>query len=237
MSSAVFIETERLFEEEGVLAGEILSSSGTLLFPAGLDLESLRAAHPDAIEQLKRHGIEKVLVKKHEPITEEEFRRLISNLSPPVVRMNPLLARVLAHQMSVIYTNASNREVRERGIRSLYSIGEHLSSEVRRIPQITLSLGEDAERKFEEVLHGVNVAVLAGFIAKKLFPSWPELAKSVTIGALFHDIGKAFISPAGGGLDRADGAYRAHPLLGEALLRDSGIRNHDILSFVRSHHE
>lgn len=241
MNSIEYVGIERLFEEEGVLAGEVLTPSGVLLFPSGLDLESLRTAHPDAVEQLRKHGVERVAIKRHEPITADEFQRLIPWLSPPIARLNPLLTSVVAHQMSVVYSNAGNRELRERGVRSLFSIGVHLSSEVRRIPQITLSLGEDVERKFEEVFHAVNVAMLAGHIAKKLFPMWPDLAQSVTVGALFHDIGKAFIVASGysvgKGSSREERSYRTHPLLGEALLRDAGINSHEILSFVRSHHE
>ena len=243
MNSIEMIAVERLFEEEeGILAGDILSPTGGLLLPSGLDIGSLRSARPDAIELLQKHRIEKIPVKKHEPVTVEEFQRLVSSFTPPIARLNPLLSRVIAHQMGVIYTNIGNRELREEGVRSLFSIGGTLASEVRRIPQITLSLGEDAERKLDAAFHGVNVALLAGHIASRLFPLWPEFIRSVTIGGLFHDIGKAFILTSGYSADilkmlRDDRITQTHPLLGEALLRDAGIRSQDILSFVRSHHE
>lgn len=242
MNSTEMISVNRLFDEDGILAGDILSPSGVLLLPSGLDLATLRSARPDAIELLKKHGVDSVPVKKHEPVTAEEFQRLVSTLSPPVVRLNPLLSRVIAHQMGVVYANIGNREMRERGVRSLFSVGGTLSSEVRRIPQITLSLGEDAERKLDAAFHGVNVALLAGHIACRLFPLWPDFIRSVTIGGLFHDIGKAFILSSGYSSEilkmlRDDRITQTHPLLGEALLRDAGVRNSDVLSFVRSHHE
>lgn len=236
------IAVERLFEEEGILAGDVLSPAGVLLLPSGLDLGSLRSARPDAIELLQKHKIDTVPVKKHEPVTVEEFQHLVSSLTPPVVRLNPLLSRVIAHQMGAIYANIGNRELREEGVRSLFSIGGTLASEVRRIPQITLSLGEDAEGKLDAAFHGVNVALIAGCIASRLFPLWPEFIRSVTISGLFHDIGKAFFLPSAYSADllkmlRDDRITQTHPLLGEALLRDAGIRSQDILSFVRSHHE
>ena len=242
VNSIEMIAVERLFEEEGILAGDILSPTGVLLLPSGLDLGSLRSARPDAIELLQKHRIDKIPVKKHEPVTVEEFQRLVSALTPPIARLNPLLSRVIAHQMGVIYTNIGNRELREEGVRSLFSIGGTLASEVRRIPQITLSLGEDAEGKLDAAFHGVNVALVAGHIASRLFPLWPDFIRSVTIGGLFHDIGKAFILSSGYSADiikmlRDDRITQTHPLLGEALLRDAGIRSQDILSFVRSHHE
>ncbi len=83
------ISVNRLFDEDGILAGDILSPSGVLLLPSGLDLATLRSARPDAIELLKKHGVDSVPVKKHEPVTAEEFQRLVSTLSPPVVRLNP----------------------------------------------------------------------------------------------------------------------------------------------------
>jgi len=242
LNSIEMIVVERLFEEEGILAGDILSPAGVLLLPSGLDLDSLRSTRPDAIELLQKHGVDKIPVKKHEPVTIEEFQRLISSFTPPIARLNPLLSRVIAHQMGAIYTNIGNRELREEGVRSLFSVGATLASEVRRIPQITLSLGEDAEGKLDAAFHGVNVALVAGHIATRLFPLWPDFIRSVTISGLFHDIGKAFILSSGYSADilkmlRDDRITQTHPLLGEALLRDAGIRSQDILSFVRSHHE
>ena len=242
VNSIEMIAVEQLFEEEGILAGDILSPAGVLLLPSGLDLDSLRSARPDAIELLQRHGLDRVPVKKHEPITVEEFQRLISSLTPPISRLNPLLSRVIAHQMGAIYTSIGNRELREEGVRSLFSIGGTLASEVRRIPQITLSLSEDSEGKLDAAFHGVNVALVAGHIASRIFPLWPDFIRSVTIGGLFHDIGKAFILFSGYSADilkmlRDDRITQTHPLLGEALLRDAGIRSMDILSSVRSHHE
>ncbi len=243
MRSVEMIPVERLFEEDGILAGDILSPGGVFLLPSGLDLDSLRSARPDAPDLLRKHGVDTVPVRQHEPVSVEEFRWIVSSLTPPIAMLNPLLSRVIAHQMGVVYSNIGNRELRERGMRSLIAVGGTLASEVRRIPQITLSLGEDTEGKLEAAFHGVNVALLGGHIAYRLFPAWTELIQSVTIAGLFHDIGKAFLQSPGYSGDvarmlRDDRAFQTHPLLGEALLRDAGMhRRRDVLSFVRSHHE
>ncbi|MDI9387788.1 MAG: HD domain-containing phosphohydrolase [Synergistota bacterium] len=242
MNSVEMIAVDRLFEEEGIIAGEVFSPSGVLLIPSGLTLDGVRSAYPDAPELLRNHGVNSVAIKRHEPITEEEFQTIVSSLNPPVARLNPLLSRVVAHQMRVVYENIGNREIREKGVRSLFTVGAHLSSEARRIPHITLSLGEGVEAKGGDVFHGVNVALLAGYIARRLFPLWPEFTRMVTISGLFHDIGKAFLAGAGYSPEmlsamKGDRTYRTHPLLGEALLRDSGIAVPEIQSFVRSHHE
>jgi HD-GYP domain-containing protein (c-di-GMP phosphodiesterase class II) len=89
--------------------------------------------------------------------------------------------------------------------------------------------------------HSLNVALIAGYLAQKLFPMWPEFVESVILGGLFHDIGKAFLP---GSMRRADELNQVetrilncHPLLGEAILKDAGIYSGDILGAVRSHHE
>ena len=72
--------------------------------------------------------------------------------------------------------------------------------------------------------------------------SWPKYTAAVTMGALLHDIGKAFLP--NGLLDKSrtlsEGETRTlqcHTLLGEAVLKDVLVRDERILSAVRSHHE
>jgi HD-GYP domain-containing protein (c-di-GMP phosphodiesterase class II) len=90
--------------------------------------------------------------------------------------------------------------------------------------------------------HSLNVALIAGFLAQRLFPMWTEFVENVILGGLFHDLGKAFLP----GLMRKKiddlspeelRILNCHPLLGESLLKDVGVFAGDILGAVRSHHE
>jgi len=242
VNSVKFIPVDLLFDEEGTIAADVVSPSSVLLLPAGLHLQSLRKTHPGALNLLRNHGITKIPVKKAVFFTIEEFRNVLRRVQPPVSLLNPLAAQVAAHQMEVVYSHIRNRAVREKGIRTLITLGNTLCRQVKKTPQITLSLGEDAERKQTPFLHGINVSLLAGHIAGRIFPLWPGFTESVTVAGLLHDIGKSFLLPFSDGQGRKTSvpdrqAIHTHSLLGEALLRDVGVTAQDVLSAVRSHHE
>lgn len=242
VDSVKLIPVELLFEEEGMIAADILSSSSSLLLPAGLHLQTLRKTCPGAVELLQKHGIKAVPVKNAVFFSIDEFRNILRRVQPPVSLLNPLIVQVAAHQMEVVYSHIRNKSVREKGIRSLLSLGNTLCSQMKKTPQITLSLGESNGKKTTPFLHAINVSLLAGHISGRLFPMWMEFNQSVTLAGLLHDIGKSFLVP----FTREQGkrplsadskAIQTHPLLGEALLRDTGVTSVDILSAVRSHHE
>ncbi len=242
LDSVRFIPVDELFDREGIVAGDVLTSSSTLLLPSGLHLNSLRETHPDAVDLLKRHGRSRVPVKRAPLLTMEEFRGLLRKVHPPLSTLNPLVARVAAHQMEAVYGNIRNRNIREKGIRTLALLGETLCRHIRKRPQITLSLGEEEGWKDSPFLHGINVALLAGYIAGGFSPPWPEFIESMTIAGLLHDIGKSFLVPftrqsIKKRLPPEDRGMKTHPILGEVLLRDAGIDRADILAAVRSHHE
>jgi HD-GYP domain-containing protein (c-di-GMP phosphodiesterase class II) len=160
---------------------------------------------------------------------------------PRINQFNPLLAQLTVYQFAAIYNNIEDKRLREHGLNSLVSISSKLFPELSRTSQITLSMvAENMENDWAHS-HSLNVSLIAGYLAQKLFPMWTEFAENVIIGGLFHDIGKAFLP---GSLRTADDLSHAelkilncHPLLGEALLKDVGIYSGDILGAVRSHHE
>jgi putative nucleotidyltransferase with HDIG domain len=125
----------------------------------------------------------------------------------------------------------------------MMDIASRLPREIRRTPQITLSLVGEEDRTMERMYnHSINVALLAGYIAQKIFPVWPAFVEGTIAGGLFHDIGKAFFFPGtwdaeGRVLPSEKRVLNCHPLLGETLLKDAGIRDPNILAAVRSHHE
>jgi HD-GYP domain-containing protein (c-di-GMP phosphodiesterase class II) len=244
LDSIKFVPVELLLNEEGVIAGDVATSSSTLLLPSGLPISALRETHPGVVELLKTHGITKVPVKKSPFITMEEFRGLLDRVRPPLSLLNPLVTRVAAHQMEAVYKNIRSRQVREKGIRSLALLGEALCRHIRKKPQITLSLGEEEGWRESPFIHGVNTSLLAGYIAAGFSPPWPEFVEAMTIAGLLHDIGKSFLTPFSRPSAKEkrqrtedDRGMRTHPILGEAMLRDAGINKPYILSAVRSHHE
>ena len=232
----------QLLNVEGVVAEDILSNSQAVLLPAGVSLPALRQTQPEIVSLLLKHGITHVKVKSVPAITAGEFRTALGSLVPSVAELNPLLTRIAIHQFGVIYQGIEDRAVRERGIGTMMTIASHLPREIRRTPQITLSLVDTDERKKERVhIHSINVALLTGYIAQKAFPVWPAFVEACIIGGLFHDIGKAFFPQntwsEGKVIPGEAKILNCHPLLGETLLKDAGIRDPYILGAVRSHHE
>jgi HD-GYP domain-containing protein (c-di-GMP phosphodiesterase class II) len=229
-----------LLDVEGVVAEDVLSRSRTVILPAGVSLAALRETRPEIVSQLLKHGVTHVKVKSVPMITAGEFRTALNSLS--VAELNPLLTRITLHQFGEIWRNIEVRSTRERGVRAMMDIAARLPREIRRTPQITLSLVGGEDRMMEKLYnHSINVGLLAGFIAQKVFPVWPEFVEATITGGLFHDIGKAFFFPGAwetsGVLPSEARVLNCHPLLGETLLKDAGVSDPSVLASVRSHHE
>jgi HD-GYP domain-containing protein (c-di-GMP phosphodiesterase class II) len=231
-----------LLDVEGVVAEDVLSKTQTVILPAGVSLSALRETQPEIVSQLLKHGITHVKVKSVPAITVREFRAALGSVVPSVAELNPLLTRITIHQFGVIYQNIEDRATREHGVRTMMSIASRMPREIRRTPQITLSLVDAAERERECVsVHSINVALLTGYIAQKVCPVWPVFVEACVVGGLFHDIGKAFFShfpQAGDRVVHGDAKIsNCHPLLGETLLKDVGVQDVNVLGAIRSHHE
>jgi putative two-component system response regulator len=87
--------------------------------------------------------------------------------------------------------------------------------------------------------HSMSVCKTAFRLAEALVPRGE--VRSITLGALVHDIGKVFVDPALLGkeaplTDAELATVRLHPLLGEALLSPS-FPDPTVLGIVRWHHE
>lgn len=232
-----------LLDVEGVVAEDVISRSGAIVLPVGLSLAALRETRPEIVPQLLRLGIIHVRVRSTPSITAEEFRAALRDVRPPIALLNPLLTSIAVHQFRALHTNVDDRTLREDGVRSLMDFARRLPREIRRTPQITLSLVAGDKRGEEwPYVHAVNVALLSGYIAQRVAAALPGFVEETIVGGLLHDIGKAFFPQ---DLRGADGKVlpgpsrilNTHPLLGEMMLRDVGVGRTPILGAVRSHHE
>ena len=232
-----------LLDVEGVVAEDVISRSGAVVLPRGLSLVALRETRPEIISQLLRLGVTHVRVRSTPAITAEEFRSALGGVRPPVAELNPLLTSIAVHQFRALHADIDDRIRREKGVRSLMDFARRLPREIRRTPQITLSLvAGDSQGDEWPYVHAVNVALLSGYIAQHIAGALPGFVEDTIMGGLLHDIGKAFFPRDYRGTDEKvlPGPSRilnAHPLLGEMMLRDVGVGSPYILGAVRSHHE
>ena len=89
--------------------------------------------------------------------------------------------------------------------------------------------------------HSTNVATLNGLLGRWLDLSTDDIDKLIRIG-LVHDLGKlqipsAILNKPAKLTDAEFDLIKQHPVMSEKLLIESGMKNSEILSGVRSHHE
>jgi putative nucleotidyltransferase with HDIG domain len=91
-------------------------------------------------------------------------------------------------------------------------------------------------------VHSLNVALICGFIANKMFPNNEEMVQSLSIGGILHDLGKAripteILNKPGPLSDPEFETIKKHPIYGEELAQSFGVHDPRILSVIRKHHE
>lgn len=234
MEEAIKVSIKNLEKWRGIIVEDVMSRDKAILIPQGIDVQSLFAKHSDIIRDLERHHIEWVWIRPQhlsEGVTFESFSHIFPELDPPLLVISPRFAEVISYQFEVFCKNIQNKRVRREGIRSFLYAGNLLQDEVCQASSITLSLfqSDDKEEK-KYFIHSINVALLSGFIAKQLFPHWKDTIKKAIIAGLLHDIGKTLLA-------LPSEEQEKHTVLGEALMREGGVEDEDILEGVRYHHE
>jgi putative nucleotidyltransferase with HDIG domain len=241
------IPVEHLASSEGLIAEDVMSSDGRVcLLPKGTNLsyDAVRRTLPLVIRQLHRRGIKTLLISQEDEYSLDELQKIVDRLKLPFSKeLDRSLARQAASQVGSVYTRiATTGVVEEEDFAALMETGRVLAKEIERVPQVLMSLSDI--RSFDEYtyIHSLNVALLAGFMAKKIQPDNSALVETVTVGGLLHDLGKTRVpreilnKP--GPLSREEFVYiQDHPAAGEFLARRGGVRNPDVLTFIRHHHE
>jgi putative nucleotidyltransferase with HDIG domain len=224
-----------------------MSSDGRVcLLPKGTNLsfDAVRRSLPLVMRQLRRRGIETLLVSHEEEYSLDAIQKIMKQMKLPFSKEldRSLTSQAVSQVESVYERIAATGVVDEKDFSALVETGRVLAQEVGKVPQVLLSLSDI--RSFDEYtyVHSLNVALLAGFIAKKIQPETPELVEIVTVGGLLHDLGKtriprAILNKPGPLSQKEFLAVQDHPAAGEFLARRGGVENPQILSFIRHHHE
>jgi putative nucleotidyltransferase with HDIG domain len=196
------------------------------------------------MRQLRRRGIETLLVSHEEEYSLDALQKIMQKMKLPFSKeLDRSLTGQAVSQVENVYDRiAATGVVDEEDFSALVDTGRVIAREVEKVPQVLMSLSDI--RSFDEYtyVHSLNVALLAGFIAKKIQPETPELVEIATVGGLLHDLGKtripqAILNKPGALSEEEFLRVQDHPAAGEFLARRGGVENPQILSFIRHHHE
>lgn len=121
-----------------------------------------------------------------------------------------------------------------------FSVVDRIINELEGISKTYIDLNEF--RKFDNYtyIHSINVAILATLIGLQMgFKE--QILRNLTLGALFHDIGKSAIpsevlnKPSSLTYSELE-VIKQHPVLGEEMIRKTDTTG-EVLSIIRHHHE
>jgi putative nucleotidyltransferase with HDIG domain len=120
--------------------------------------------------------------------------------------------------------------------------GRAIAKEMAQAPQLMLCMGKVRSWDEYTYVHSINVGILGGFLARKIFPDNPEIAENVTVGGILHDLGKASIpkeilNKPGALTDEEYAIMKKHTIYGNELARANGIDHISALAVIRGHHE
>ena len=152
------------------------------------------------------------------------------------------LAKETVQQVENVYERISEGICGPEDVSNLAKQGRTVAKEIAQAPQLMLCLGKVRNWDEYTYVHSLNVALLSGFLASRLFPDNPKIAEHVTVGGILHDLGKALIpknilnKPES--LSQKEYALmKKHTVHGEELAKHNGIDEPSTLMVIRGHHE
>ena len=227
----------------GIIAADILSRTGAVLLPSGVDIGLLTNNIGKIAKKLLKEGIEFVLLKKQPQFSQEEINHLLEKIySDEKTLVDRMQAKKIIDQVDILFAKVREQEFTPELVLPLINMGEELATGILKNPSIVFSLGRVQETDEYTFIHSFNVAVLTGFLANRIYPHNRPYLKKIVIGGMMHDIGKAKIpieilnKP--GPLTASEfEIMKRHPILGVNMARSTGIDDRDILAAIGGHHE
>ncbi|MDR1482367.1 MAG: HD-GYP domain-containing protein [Synergistaceae bacterium] len=242
-SIIVKVPVQMLGDSSGIVAADVMTDNGAMILPAGVDITFFESNIEDLIKKMEAHGISHVLIQETQQLSDEDLEEIIENVySAGETLISKEKASDIVKGIDTLFHSISENEISPEMINSVVNMGSDITEDILKQPSVAFSLGRVREADEYTFVHSFNVAVLAGFLASKLFFDRKDFIQKVITGGLLHDMGKAKISPAvlnkPGALDQNEfKEMKRHPVLGMMLAMNSGVRDEEILAVIGCHHE
>ena len=217
---------------------DVINSENVALVPKGTQLMRLDQS---VKEKLRKWKIKNISITIREQIGVKELEHIALSQAKSV-KIDQKLARDTINQISDVYARIANGNCKREDVEKLVDHGNTLAKAAADAPEIMFCLGRVRESDEYTYVHSLNVALIGGFIANKLFPGNRELARCLSIGGVLHDLGKAkipgkILNKPGPLSNHEFEIMKKHTIFGEELAIEFGVHDPRILSVIRGHHE
>ena len=221
---------------------DVLSSNGAVLIPKGTELASLIKYAANLCNTLHRSGIESIAVAVNDQFEVEALENIIKYSEFGITKMDSKFARDTVEQIKDVYSRIADGICEQKNVSNLVDQGKELAKIVNKTPEIMFCLGHVRENDEYTYVHSLNVALISGFLANKLFPEDKNMVSCLSIGGILHDLGKAkvpngILNKPGALSDPEFETMKKHTIYGEELAKEYGVHDPRILSVIRGHHE
>ena len=224
------------------VAEDILTPDGAVLVPKNAELAKFGPSMKIFEQNLRRWNILSIPITIDNTINTAELENILKNAKEQASSVDAQLAHETIKQIKNVYERIEDGICDQEDISILAAQGRTVAEEVSQAPQLMLCLGKVRSWDEYTYVHSLNVALLSGFIARRIFPDNPKIAENVSVGAILHDLGKAHIpkeilnKPARL-TDEEFTIIKKHAIYGEELAKTNGINNISALAVIRCHHE
>ena len=239
------IKTLELFEYDipnAYVDEDVMNNNGAVLIPRGTELATLIKHTRDLDKLLHQMGIESIAILVKRQIEAEDLENILKSSKFGFVKIDNRFARDTVEQIKDVYTRIANGTCKPGNISDLVNQGKTLTKLVNKTPEIMFCLGRVRDSDEYTYVHSLNVALISSFIANKVYPNNEDIAQSLSIGGILHDLGKAkipneIINKPGALSYLEFELMKNHTIYGEEIAKEFGVYDSRILSVIRGHHE
>ena len=229
---------------KAVVANDIIGEAGSILLPRGLPLANVASSLANIQERLRSSNIKTLplLLPGVSSANKEELGTFIRGIEPGMMPLEPELAHQTVSQVEDVLERVRDGQYTSEDVQEVADRGRSLARRIAGAPQLMFCLGQ--VRRWDEYtsVHSLNVALLSGFLAERMYPGRPEFAEFMTIGGILHDLGKAkvpheILNKPKKLTDDEFAVMKHHPVFGVEVAVESGITDPRTLEVIRGHHE